>query len=80
MATVTVQIPNAQVSWFEQMVRSLGWTFRREGSASVEPGDEKAVITPAMRRRINKARKEYAEGQTTTCRTPQEMQHFFDSL
>ena len=80
MATVTVQIPNAQVSWFEQMVRSLGWTFRREESASVESGDEKAVITPAMRRRINKARKEYAEGQTTTCRTPQEMQHFFDSL
>lgn len=38
------------------------------------------TITPAMRRRINKARKEYAQGETTTCRTPQEMQQFFESL
>ena len=37
-------------------------------------------ITPALRRRINKARKEYAEGQTIKCRTKQEMQQFFDSL
>lgn len=26
------------------------------------------------------ARKEYAEGKTVSCRTPQEMQQFFDSL
>lgn len=38
------------------------------------------VITPALRRQINRARKEYANGQTITCRTPQEMQQFFDSL
>ena len=38
------------------------------------------VITPAMRRQINRARKEYANCQTITCRTPQEMQQFFDSL
>ncbi len=38
------------------------------------------VMTPALRRKVNKARKEYAEGQTITCRTPQEMQQFFDSL
>ena len=38
------------------------------------------TITPSLRRRINKARKEYAKGDTTTCRTPQEMQQFFDSL
>jgi len=38
------------------------------------------VVTPALRRRINKAREEYANGQTITCRTPQEMQQFFDSL
>ena len=80
MATVTVQIPNAQVPWFEQMVRSLGWSFRSEKTSSEAQSDEKGKITPAMRRRISKARKEYAEGQTTTCRTPQEMQQFFDSL
>jgi len=37
-------------------------------------------IDPAMRRRINRARKEYAEGQTIKCRNVQEMQQFFDSL
>ena len=37
-------------------------------------------ITPALRRRINKARKEYKQGETTTCTNPQEMQQFFDSL
>lgn len=41
---------------------------------------QKLGITPAMRRRINKARREYAEGQTISCKTPQEMQQFFDSL
>ena len=39
-----------------------------------------STIKPALRRRINKARKEYAQGETTTCHTPQEMQQFFDSL
>jgi len=37
-------------------------------------------ITPDLRRSINSARKEYAEGKTISCRTPQEMQQFFDSL
>lgn len=42
--------------------------------------EERQTITPAMRRQINRARKEYATGQTITCRTPQEMQQYFDSL
>ena len=41
--------------------------------------DDKS-ITPAMRRAINKARREYANGETVSCRTPEEMQHYFDSL
>ena len=41
---------------------------------------QKQFVTAAMRRQINMARKEYAEGQTVTCKTPQEMQQFFDSL
>ena len=49
--------------------------------AREEAQDEaKEVITPALRRRINRARKEYAEGQTIKCRNVQEMQQFFDSL
>lgn len=32
MTTVTVQIPNNQVDWFEQMIQSMGWNFRKEVS------------------------------------------------
>jgi hypothetical protein len=38
------------------------------------------TITPALRRSINKARREYAKGETVKCSTPEEMQRFFDSL
>ena len=38
------------------------------------------TITPAMRRSINKARREYANGETISCSTPEEMQRYFDSL
>ena len=48
--------------------------------ATVSEAEKGQLITPAMRRRINSARKEYAEGKTISCRTPQEMQQFFDSL
>ena len=86
MVTMTVQIPNAQVGWFEQMVRNLGWSFSKSDTHSLdETKTQKAnsndlIITPALRRKINHARKEYAEGQTVSCKTPQEMQHFFDNL
>jgi len=30
MTTMTVQIPTGQVGWFEQMLRSMGWVFRKE--------------------------------------------------
>ena len=40
MTTMTVQIPTGQVNWFEQMLRSMGWAFRKEetsASASEKP-------------------------------------------
>ena len=37
-------------------------------------------ITPAMHRSIAKARKESACGETIVCKTPDEMQKYFDSL
>ena len=52
------------------------------GIASVRTAsisDDK-TITPAMRRSINKARREYAKGETIKCSTPEEMQRYFDSL
>lgn len=42
-------------------------------------GDDNTV-TPAMRRSINKARREYANGETIKCSTPEEMQRYFDGL
>lgn len=35
MTTMTVQIPNNQVSWFEQMIRAMGWDFKKEENPSV---------------------------------------------
>ena len=37
-------------------------------------------ITPALRRKMQQARKEYANGETISCSTPEEMQRYFDSL
>ena len=76
MSTMTLHIPSAQVGWFEQMVKSMGWSFTRTDDSS----DEQPSITPAMRRRINQARKELAAGETIAFKTPQEMQQYFDSL
>ena len=42
-------------------------------------GDDNTV-TPALRRSINKARREYANGETIKCSTPEEMQRYFDGL
>ena len=32
---MTVQIPNNQVGWFEQMVRAMGWGFKKEDTPAV---------------------------------------------
>ena len=29
---MTVQIPGNQVGWFEQMIKSMGWQFKKEES------------------------------------------------
>ena len=76
MSTMTLHIPTEQIAWFEQMVRAMGWSFTREDKADT-PQEQ---ITPAMRRRISKARKESALGETTRCNNKAEMQQFFDSL
>lgn len=80
MSTFTLQIPTAQAGWFEQMVRTMGWTFQRSETTKASAADERHAITPAMRRQINKARKEHTAGQTIVCRNPQEMQQYFESL
>ena len=80
MSTFTLQIPTAQAGWFEQMVQSMGWVFSRSETPKTASIAKDQTITPAMRRQITKARKEHKAGQTKICRTPQEMQRYFDSL
>lgn len=54
--------------------------IRGVASVRVATLDDDNTITPAMRRSINKARREYANGETISCSTPEEMQRYFDSL
>ena len=36
MTTMTVQIPTSQIGWFEQMIRAMGWIFKKEDSIAAE--------------------------------------------
>ena len=54
--------------------------IRGVASVRVATISDDNTITPAMRRSINKARREYANGETISCSTPEEMQHYFNSL
>ena len=54
--------------------------IRGVASVRVATLNDDKSITPAMRRSINKARREYANGETFSCSTAEEMQRYFDSL
>ena len=54
--------------------------IRGVASVRVATLNDDKSITPAMRRSINKARREYANGETVSCSTPEDMQRYFDSL
>lgn len=43
MTTMTVQIPNSQMGWFEQMIKSMGWRFRKEETVD-EPRSLEAEV------------------------------------
>lgn len=77
MCTVTLQYDRNSALARRKMAALLATgLFTQLSIQTPEP----AVIDSALRRRINRARKEYAEGQTIKCRNVQEMQQFFDSL
>ncbi len=54
--------------------------IRGVASVRVANINDDNAITPVMRRSINKARREYANGETIKCSTPEEMQRYFESL
>ena len=43
-------------------------------------GSEDLEITPQLQKKIDAARKEYHEGKTVSCKNPDELQAFLDSL
>lgn len=84
---LTTQIPQATQMIITLDDKALVADIKRalkliRGVASVRVAtiSDDNSITPAMRRSINKARREYANGETISCSTPEEMQHYFDSL
>ena len=54
--------------------------IRGIASVRVSTISDDNTITPALRRSFDKARREYAKGETISCSTPEEMQRYFDSL
>lgn len=50
------------------------------GVASVRMARNDNIISPALRTKMKKTRKESADGQTIVCSSPEEMQQYFDSL
>ena len=68
--------PDAIVADLKKALRLM------RGVASVHTANVKTDnhISPVLSRKINKARREYAKGETISCRTPEEMQQYFDSL
>ena len=54
--------------------------IRGVASVRVSTINDDKTITPSMRRSINKARREHANGETISCSNPEEMQRYFDSL
>ena len=54
--------------------------IRDMASVRVATISDDNTIIPVMRRSINKARREHANGETIKCSTPEEMQCYFDSL
>lgn len=60
-------------------IRKALLLIRGIASVRMAKGGENAV-TPALRSRIRKARKESANGETFVCSSPEEMKQYFDSL
>lgn len=41
MTTMVLQVPNSQVNWFEQMVRTMGWSFSKKNTSMEDVSNER---------------------------------------
>ena len=67
---------NAMVTDIKRALKMI----RGIASVRTATASDDRSITPALRRSMRKAREEYAKGETISCRTPEEMQKYFDGL
>ena len=85
MATMTLPQTSQMIVTLESdavvsEIRKALKLIRGVASVRVATLSDDHTVTPALRRSINKARREYAKGETISCSTPEEMQRYFDSL
>ena len=67
---------------FDRAQRGEQVLIRRKNQiyALTSIGKEDLMITPELQNRIDEARKSYREGRCVTCRTPEELDAYLDSL
>jgi len=76
MATITLHY-DGRSNLIKHLIEALlaaGATMQTKDSS------QNNAITPTLRTKIKKARKESEQGETIVCSTPENMQQYFDSL
>jgi len=63
-----------------EYILSLSLSNKNKDWLAAKIIESKTDITPSLKSQITKARKELQKGETIACSTPEEMQHYFDSL
>ena len=67
---------NAMVADIKKAIQMI------KGIASVRilPAKQENIITPSLAKKIEKARKDFAEGRYTECKTKEELEAFLEAL
>lgn len=63
-----------------EYILSLGLSNRNKDWLAERIIESKTDITPSLKAQMSRARKEFKNGETISCSTPEEMQQYFDSL
>lgn len=72
-----------QASWFDIADQGEQIVIRRRGKRSymLTPiNDSDITITPELEKKIEEARRQYRDRETTVCNTKEELHRFLDSL
>jgi len=78
MATVTLQY-DGRSNVMKHLIKAMLAAGAIIQSTETKPHEED-LLTPSLRSKIKKAREESINGETIVCKSPVEMQQYFDSL